>query len=221
METVGILDFLKHYDELEQDYVFSLFAVKAPFAEVTREFFSFHDNKTWKKNVPTHLMTEQDMVRDYSYALIEVRDSEWSIVVESVFYADGNIKEAQAISERLQTLSFSIYENDHGIEYQLFSNGERIEYMGYGGTFHFESQIRENPDLELDNDEDPCIELHNFVNETLCQKGIYIPACYPIIDPIIGDEVYLAVSESSRNRIGQADIIYIDEPVEDVTRRLI
>jgi hypothetical protein len=217
MKKVGILDFLNHYDEREADYVFSLCAVKAPFIEMAREFFSFHSEKTWEKNVPKHLMTEQDMLRDYSYALVEVLDSEWSIVVESVFFADGTVKEAGVISERLKTLSFSIYENDHGIEYELYSNGKRIEYMDYGGEFNFESQIREKPDLELDNDEDPFIELHNFINKTLSQKGIYIPACYPIID----DEIYLAVSESSKNSIGQADIIYIDEPVENMTRRLI
>jgi hypothetical protein len=72
METVGILDFLRHYDELEANYVFSLCAVKAPFIEMTQEFFSFHDQKAWKKNVPKHSMTEEDMVRDYSYALVEV-----------------------------------------------------------------------------------------------------------------------------------------------------
>jgi hypothetical protein len=151
----------------------------------------------------------------------QVLNSEWSIVLESMFFADEHVKEARVISERLKTLSFRIYENDHGIVYELYSNGEIIEYMDYGGEFNFESQIREKPDLELDNDEDPFIELHNFVNKTLSQEGIYIPACYPIIDPIVGNEVYLAVSESSKNRIGQADIIYIDEPVEDVTRRLI
>jgi hypothetical protein len=104
MGTLGILDFLSHYDEREANYVFSLCAVKAPFTEMTQEFFSFHNEKTWKKNVPKHSMTEEDMVRDYSYALVEVLDSEWSIIIDSVFFADGHVKGEHPTLEKTSIL---------------------------------------------------------------------------------------------------------------------
>jgi hypothetical protein len=209
MAMKGILDFLEMFDNHETDPSFACYAVKAPFTDVTQKFFARHDCMMREQNAPKHQKTDDMLVDDTygSYAVVEVLDSEWTIVLESVFDSDGNDEEARSISETLQTRSLAIIEGDHGIRYDLFENGSRIEYLDHGGAVNFESQIRDQPTIrQSEEDEDWLTPVREFINEVFVQEGIYVPACYPQI----ADGVYLVVEAVSESFIGRVDIIYAD-----------
>lgn len=204
MSNLGISDFFDMFDDREADINFSLYAVKAPFQEVTQAFFEFHNKMAWDKDVPKRLITEDD-VEDLSYALVEILDSEWVIVLEAVFIPEGDIKETRMMSECLGTRTLGIWESDHGVRYELFENGRQIEYFEYGDEPHFNSQFRDMPPLNLRDTEDPYSIVHAFINEIFIQEEIYVPACYPQVN----EDVYLSTHESAQQRIGRADIIHV------------
>src|SRR6266496_731835 len=82
----GIAEFLKFMYDGQPEW--SLVAVKAHIDEVTEEFADLHGSETVLRDAPRRPTTEKfDDVAEH-IAVVQVKDSAWTIVFRSLLYVD-------------------------------------------------------------------------------------------------------------------------------------
>ena len=139
-------------------------------------------------------------------AVVQIKDNPWVVVLRSLFYLDRNNPSgaednAKALSAQLKTKAISFVAEDTSGAFQidLFDTGKLVERAQWaeGGSFSiFESTRRKQPKIaEVDN---------KFINKTLSDLGIYLPACYPRGK---AKNVCLCAEKQSLDRIEAANLL--------------
>src|SRR5256885_3923379 len=154
-QRVGGIDFLKFVHDGQPEW--ALIAIKASAEEVTEEMTDFHSAKNVFKTVQIKPGTDYDDVEQL-VAVVQVKDSPWTIIFRSLLYVDeaaieGAAEDAKELSGRMSTRAISfIGEDTSGSNaYKLFDKAkllEDIEWESGGGFFRFKSSLRKRPALE-------------------------------------------------------------------------
>ena len=236
----GVIDFLNMVYEGHPEY--TLIAAKASLEATIHAFIKASQQRQIRQRFNVQTVELQDLpvanvrferLEDISIqeaqpeeevaaaiAAISVYGSEWTILLRSMFYAHDEIFdvpiEAQTISAELQSRAITLIEEDTSgaMAYELFENGDRLEYFSEAGEddFDFDSRLRPKPEIsfEEDWDEDDDTEYEDcseeprvqFVDAFFRDLGIYLPACY-----LTGDvqQPALAVDLASLDTIERAD----------------
>jgi hypothetical protein len=159
---------------------YSVFAVKADIDEVIPLLIDDSNKLKWKKDIhckSSILMASEEA--DYSRAVIQPIDNQWTIVYWIVGDYSDSTSLCTNISLELKTLVLSVAEEDtsSGIEYKLLNKGKMVERVDWapGCDFVFKSEITEEPEFDdFDQDEEEVI--CNFINDRLVEQGVYIPS---------------------------------------------
>lgn len=242
-ETIdfGVIDFLNMAYEGHPEY--TIIAVKAPLEDTIEAFMAASQQRQTRQHFNTRAVELQDRqvanVRFERLKDITVREAQpeeevaaaiaaistygcdWTILLRSIFYAHDEIFdvpiEARAISTKLQTRTVTLIEEDTSgaIAYELFENGDRLEYFSEAGEedFDFDSKLRSKPEISFEedwDDEDEEAEYEDcseeprvqFVDAFFRDLGVYLPACYLTGDP---QQPALAVDMASLEAIERAD----------------
>lgn len=241
---LGIKDFIKMIYDGHPEY--TLIAVKAPFEATISGFIHICNSlKTRKRFETNSVKLVENKVKNVKVfrgenmeqitaktgdivapviTFLEVDNCQWTVILRSIFYARDEIfdvsPETKALSTELQTQAIMLLEEDTSasIAYELVENGNRLEYFEEWGDddFNFESQLREKPNIEFDDEDDEnfnddydCTSDPRiiFVDDFFRQLGIYLPACYTTDKD--GD-IFLAISDSSQGKIQRADYFKLE-----------
>ncbi|MEO0947945.1 MAG: hypothetical protein AAFY11_07350, partial [Cyanobacteria bacterium J06641_5] len=242
-ETVdfGVIDFLNMVYEGHPEY--TIIAVKAPLEDAIAAFMAASQQRQTRQRSNSHTVELQDLaganVRFERLEAIPIQETQpeeevaaaiaaistygcdWTILLRSIFYAHDEIFdvpiEARAISAKLQTRTVTLIEEDTSgaIAYELFEDGDRLEYFSEAGEedFDFDSKLRSKPEISFEDDwsdaddeaeyedcsEEPRVQ---FVDAFFRDLGVYLPACY-----LTGDaqQPALAVDMASLEAIERAD----------------
>ena len=210
-EFTGVHDFLKFVHDGQPEW--ALFAVKAPIDEVSDEFVEFRGAATLTRDVPVKPAGEYDDVASL-VPVVAIKDNSWTIVYRAVLHVgkhliDAVAEEAKELSARLNThtITFAGEDTSGANRYELFEKGKLLEVAEWevgGEFFRFKSSLRKRPELEQVTDE--------FVDGVFSEHGIYLPACYPMVDE---ENSWLAVEKASVAAVERADLIELEEEDED------
>jgi hypothetical protein len=212
---LGVADFLKFMYDGQPEW--SLLAVKAPIDEVTDEFADLHGAETVLRDAPRKPTTEKfDDVAD-QIAIVQVKDSAWTILFRSLLYVDEEHlesinEEAKELSARLNTKAISfIGEDTSGSQaYKFFEKGKLLEEAEWevgGELYTFKSKLRKKPAIEDVGDE--------FADGFFTEQEIYLPCCYPKYED---GQSWLAIEKNSIDIIERADLVELgaaDDEDED------
>lgn len=190
-------------------------------------------NIQWEKNISIRTSEENDYL-GMGFPFIRVCNSDWTVILRSIGCLGNEVyevpKEAQALSARLETKAIILMEEDTSgaIAYELSDNSELVEKYEYAGgeeDFYFESKLREKPNINFDWEPDEkeyydtdykydvsAEPKNQFVDAFFRELGIYLPACYPVSE---NEKPALAVVEASEKTIERADLLFIEEKLED------
>jgi hypothetical protein len=220
-KRLGIAEFL----ECIGNYDWSMFVVKAPLEKVVEKLVNLQSIKRWHSlkleilkidvekrtshtneqvggAIPVVELHEWTCVpwTDYSY-MEDIAGFQGIIGLQGNYITSKDIETIpKTISEELQArvVTFFAEDTDGLIGYQIFDAGESLEHFVYtpGGRLFWQSELREAPSGDLDDDYDDDVEgepqklssAESFVNERFHELEIYIPDCYSVCKE---DDVWL------------------------------
>lgn len=192
----------------------SLLAIKAPIDEVSDEFADLHGAETVLKDAPRKPTTEKFDEVANQVAIVQVKESAWTIVFRSLLYVDEETiesanEEAKELSARLNTKAITfVGEDTSGSQaYKLFEKGKLLEEADWevgGEMYNFKSKLRKKPAIEAVGDE--------FADGFFTEQKIYLPCCYPKSED---GQSWLAVEKNSLETIERVDLIELGESDED------
>jgi hypothetical protein len=181
---VGIKHFLEFMYDGHPEW--SLFAVKAPFEEVSTAFAKCRKAKGTFTDVPREPAGAVGDELAQLAAVVQVSGSPWTVVFRSLLWLDSSHldevpKEAKDLSARLKTrtITFMGEDTSGAMVYEIFESGKSVAKEEW-----------EDGDDEAD--------------AIFREQGIYLPSCYPKAE---GKKKWLAVDKKSAAMIERADLI--------------
>jgi hypothetical protein len=209
--SLGIADFL----ECIGNYEWSMCAVKAPLEAVIDKLIHLQSIQRWQSLKLQILKTNVEKRTSHTNGqvgggipVVEVNGwvcIPWTacwymediagfqsiIGLEDKYITAQDIKTIpKAIADGLQSrvVTFFAEDTDGLIGYQIFGNGESLEHFVHtpGGRLFWQSQLREAPTEDLDDDDyeegEPrqLSSAEKFVDARFQELGIYIPDCYAV-----------------------------------------
>lgn len=182
--SAGAADFLQFIADGEPQWAMA--ALKAPVELVGNALVKFLKSGILRREVAVKLAKGgMDQVA-HAIAIVSLTSSPWTIVTLSLFHVNEalinqSIEVAKSLSSQLRTQAIALISADEGAGIVSFDNGKPDS-----------SDIQSVVDDEVDD----------FMRE----RGIYLPACYPMSD---AKSAWLAVEKSSAKRVERADLIVL------------
>jgi hypothetical protein len=228
-KKLGIADFL----ECIGNYEWSMFAVKAPLEEVVEKLVDLHSIQRWRSLKLEILKIDVEKRTSQTHGQVggaipvaEVHG--WTCIpwtacwyMEDIAGFQGiiGLQDNHATSKDIKTIpktisnelqarvvTFFAEDTDGLIGYQIFDAGESLEHFVHtpGGRLFWQSELREAPSGNLDDDDDywddyvegeprKLSSAEHFVNDRFHELEIYIPDCYPVCRE---DDVWLEGNHS-------------------------
>lgn len=241
----GIIDFLNMVYDGHPEY--TLVAVKAPLEETIAAFARVAQQRSGSpavgqdksgdaqfcferlEDIPIREAQPEEEVAA-AIAAVSTYGCAWTVLLRSIFFAHDEIfdvpREARALSAALQTRAITLIEEDTSgaMAYELFENGDRLEYFSEAGEedFDFASTLRAKPEIDFEaaaweEEEDEGAEYEDcseeprvqFVDALFRDLEIYLPACYLTGDP---QQPALSVDPASFEAIARADFLKLAMP---------
>lgn len=181
-DTDGAADFHELLSKGEQEW--AVLAVKAPIDAVTDELERRRRVKA-ARNVPIKSAAKKTGEVLPAIAVVEVRDSPWTIIFRSLFHL--NERALAEATDLARTLSGALKARA-----VLYLNHGAADAAGYA---IFDRGAKEQSVDEADGD-----SADRFFRD----QHIYLPACYPKAS---GKSLSLAVERRSAERIARADLV--------------
>jgi hypothetical protein len=196
---LGVKDFASMKGHPE----WSLFAVKAPAAAVTRALADFLSASRVERQVSLKPAKAFEQVLPLT-AVVRTKKNPWTVVLRSIFSVSAEElesvpKEARALSSKFKTRSITFFLEDtsSAMSYAIYDRGRLLEEAEWDGMMlAFKSTLREKPTEKRFTLE--------FADQVFQQQGVYVPACYPCSR---NGRISLSVQKVSSGRIETADLL--------------
>jgi hypothetical protein len=201
---LGVLDFSNFTNDTQPEW--TLFAVKAPFEQVSKALADFCQPERWLRDVPRKPAADGDDMGFPLVAVVQIKNNPWTVVFREICYAteeglEAIKEEAKFLSVELKTRAITLASEDTSgaIDYEIYDQGKEVESAQWesgGQFFSFKSTLRKKPSLESVDE--------NFADEVFQGEGVYVPVCYPQSSD---KDAWLCVEKVSAAAIERADLL--------------
>jgi ankyrin repeat protein len=179
---------------------FAVFAVKAPFTEVSAKGQNLWPKAGWQHKVGITAPEKADAGFS-TVGLIEIRDNPWTMVLVSMWTNDvtNMVNWAAQFSKALRTTAVAFCNGDGGYQLTVHWLGELHECINWcgGEVEHFKSTFRKQPKLPKKDEQ--------IADLLIGEHGIYFAPCYPC--ELDTKRLGLAVAPEAEDLVVRADLL--------------